>query len=110
MRYWGTRWRRAIVTKNYHWRAAMQARWANWLLGRGFNINAEYSREAEAPHQTETVCDQSKRYRISTSASFKVVCVCCGKHFRRQSATATTLKPHKSPDGLPCCGTIAHSA
>ena len=51
MRYWGTRWRRGILTKNWHWQAAMLARWGNWLLGRGFRTDAEYWRENKMEHR-----------------------------------------------------------
>lgn len=107
MRYWGTRWRRGILTKNWHWQAAMLARWGNWLLGRGFRTDAEYWRENKMEHrQGDDERGGRKRRGIATNVKFTIECGCCGKHFKRQSPTGTTLKPHKSSEGLTCHGTI----
>ena len=109
MRYRGTRWRRATVTQNFHWRAAMQARCGNWLLGRGFYTTSDGSHEAEEERQCSKInSDHSKDRRINTAANFTIVCTCCGKHFKRRSATATMLRAHKSPSGFTCCGTIGY--
>lgn len=43
--FWATRMRRGLWTKNYHWRAAVFARVANFLLGRGHRTNAEIARD-----------------------------------------------------------------
>jgi hypothetical protein len=45
MPYWGTRWRRGIVTKNYHWEASMYGRYANLVSGNGFGTDAELARQ-----------------------------------------------------------------
>jgi len=47
MPYWSSRWRRGIVTKNWHWHAAMLARFGNWFIGRGFKTDAEYWRDQD---------------------------------------------------------------
>jgi hypothetical protein len=44
MPYWGTRWRRGIITKNYHWRTSMYERYFNALCGKGFGTTAELAR------------------------------------------------------------------
>lgn len=104
MRRWGNRWRRGIVTKNWHWRAAMQARCGNWLLGRGFRTASEYARETEnEARQAETEGPGRKRFAVE-DATFTIECFCCGRHFKRRSRIGTALKPHKSPRGFACYG------
>jgi len=95
--YWSTRWRRGLVTRNYHWRAAMFNRWGNWLLGRGFKTDAELEGER----------DRDRKRRLS---EIKIECLMCGKHFRRPSPLDTSLRPHKSPLGLRCDCTTGFSA
>ena len=107
MFHWRTRWRRGIVTKNWHWRAAMFARFGNWLLGRAFRTDTQRATETEAEcPAAENKCRREKTPRLITDVRFTIQCACCGKQFKRQSPMATALRPRKSPQGFTCYGTI----
>ncbi len=107
MRHWGTRWRRGIISKNWHWRAAMLARWGNWLFGRGFKTDAECVRETQIQRRrAQNERGRRKRIGVATDVKFTIECVGCGKRFKRISPVATTLGPHKSPGGFSCSVTI----
>lgn len=45
--YWGTRMRRGVWTKNWHWYAANAARFGNFLAGNGFRTGAEIAQDNE---------------------------------------------------------------
>ncbi len=44
---WGTRMRREVWTKNWHWYAAMAARLCNLFIGNGLSTGAEIARDNE---------------------------------------------------------------
>jgi hypothetical protein len=45
--YWGTRMRRGVWTKNWHWYAAMAARLCNSFMGNGLRTGAEIAQDKE---------------------------------------------------------------
>jgi len=78
----------------------MFARFGNWLLGRGFNTDAEYERE----HEKQFVAKPKGRMP-SLGVAFEVKCISCGKRFKRRSLS-TSLRPHKAPNGIECYQTV----
>ena len=104
--YWGSRMRRGLWTKNYHWQAANWARLANFLLGNGFRTAAELRENADRMRQKEMRPQGntriSKNTRLDVGMKVTVVCLECGKKFKRQFSPTPTLNPHKTPYGLPC--------
>jgi hypothetical protein len=58
--YWGTRWRRGLITKNWHWRVAMLNRFGNLFRGRGFRTEAEYYRDLERKQRIVAAPDQPR--------------------------------------------------
>jgi hypothetical protein len=45
--YWGTRMRRGMWTKNWHWYAAVAARLCNLFIGNGLRTGAEIAQDKE---------------------------------------------------------------
>jgi hypothetical protein len=45
--YWGTRMRRGVWPKNWHWYAAMAARLFNLFIGNGLRTGAEIAQDKE---------------------------------------------------------------
>ena len=88
----------------------MANRFANWLRGRGFQTDAEYSKakRVDGDEAQQIASQEHPNSRMSrsvrTEAVYVIQCLNCGKKFTRKSES-TTLNPHKSPDGFPCNGT-----
>jgi hypothetical protein len=106
-RYWSTRMRRGLWTKNYHWQAANWARWFNFLIGKGMKTEAELAQERNREFRKQISLQNAGRVptpRLSQlkATTFTVACCMCLKKFKRTDPLDLTVRPHKNPQGFRC--------
>jgi|SRR5450759_3449655 len=99
--YWGTRMRRGVWTKNWHWYAANMARLANFFLGNGLRTGAQIAQDNEKAMKAAGLRRVGFRSltlpaKLSAHPKVTVVCLSCGKKFKRDGPLSG-LRAHKTP-------------